>query len=93
VNFKTKYYKLWGAVANKWVEPKTGSWRVMRPEINHEKCCRCGWCYLYCTTGCVEEKENSFEPNYDYCKGCGVCAKECPIGAIEMVYEGDRKKK
>ena len=67
---------------------KTGSWRTQRPVINVEKCCQCGWCYLYCILGCIESKGDFFVPNLDYCKGCGVCAKECPVSAIKMVGEG-----
>ena len=60
-------------------------WRVERPVMNHETCCQCGICYLYCPTGCIEEKDDSFEINMDYCKGCGICAKACPNEAITMV--------
>ncbi|MFC1906132.1 4Fe-4S binding protein [Chloroflexota bacterium] len=74
------------------MDNKTGSWRTERPVVNAEKCCRCGWCYLYCPSGCVEEKDGRFEPNFDYCKGCGLCASECPIDAIEMVPERRKKK-
>lgn len=93
MKFQSQYYRLWGAAASKWQDTKTGSWRTERPIVNHEKCCRCGWCYLYCPPGCVLEQGDRFVPNLDYCKGCGVCANECPAGAIEMVPEGRKGKK
>ena len=92
MNFKSRYYRLWGAAASKWMDNKTGSWRTMRPVVNAEKCCRCGWCYLYCPSGCIVEQGDRFEPNFDYCKGCGLCAAECPVEAIEMVPERRKKK-
>ena len=94
MKFRSRYYRLWGdtATANKWADNKTGSWRTERPEINKEKCCRCGWCYFYCPTGCIAEKNDTFEPNLDYCKGCGVCEVECPVEAIKMHPEVRREK-
>ena len=67
---------------------KTGGWRSQRPVINVEKCCQCGWCYLYCPGGCMEDDGTYFVPNLDYCKGCGICAEECPVNAIKMIPEG-----
>ena len=89
MKFKTPYEKSWGG-GMKFITTKTGSWRVQRPIVNVEKCCQCGWCYLYCPSGCMEDKGTYFAPNLDYCKGCGVCAKECPVNAIVMVSEGGR---
>ena len=62
-------------------------WRIERPEMNHEKCCQCGICYLYCPTGCIIEEPAGFAINMDYCKGCGICAQECPNEAITMIKE------
>lgn len=62
-------------------------WRTERPIMNHEKCCQCGTCYLYCPTGCIEDNKDGFEINLDFCKGCGTCAWECPNQAITMVKE------
>jgi len=87
LKFRTDTYKASGG-GGKFVDTKTGNWRTQRPIINVEKCCRCGWCYLYCPTGCVEEKDAYFAVNLDYCKGCAICARECSVNAIEMVAEG-----
>jgi pyruvate ferredoxin oxidoreductase delta subunit len=91
VNFKSRHYKSWGGSASKFADAKTGSWRTIRPVVNSEKCCRCGWCYIYCPSGCIAEQDDRFEPNFDYCKGCGLCAAECPVDAIEMVSERRRQ--
>ena len=64
----------------------TGSWRDVKPVLDHEKCTRCGLCWIYCPDLCIS-RENDYEINYDYCKGCGICAEECPTSAIIMVRE------
>lgn len=65
---------------------KTGGWRTFKPEIEKEKCIKCGNCWIYCPDGCVSNKDG-YEIELDYCKGCGICANECPTGAIEMILE------
>lgn len=65
----------------------TGSWRTIRPVLDHDKCNRCALCWIYCPDGAIERK--SFAIDLRYCKGCGVCAKECKVGAIEMEREPD----
>lgn len=73
------------------VSGKTGTWRVMRPEVDHSKCIKCALCWLHCpesTIDIVEEGEAYIEIDYGYCKGCGVCADVCPTKAIRMVPEG-----
>ncbi len=70
------------------VEYHTGDWRSIRPEINREKCTKCGICWIYCPDAAVRVDESgNHEVDYDYCKGCGICAHECPRGAIVMVEE------
>ena len=86
MKFRSKY-------ENAWFKPgpilgaPVGSWRFNRPAINEEKCNQCGFCYLFCPTWCIKEKDDHFIVNLDYCKGCGLCAKECPVKAITMVSE------
>lgn len=72
---------------------RTGSWRVLRPVIDLEKCTpakknkkACFLCWLYCPDGVVTKTIRP-EIDYEYCKGCGICAEECPAGAITMVEE------
>ncbi|MCD6409493.1 MAG: 4Fe-4S binding protein [Candidatus Verstraetearchaeota archaeon] len=65
-----------------------GAWRTFRPVVDHEKCTRCGLCWIYCPDAAMQPREDGYyEPNLDYCKGCGICANSCPVGAIEMVSE------
>jgi len=71
----------------------TGSWRVLRPIIDLEKCIpvktkkkACFNCWLYCPD-CVVTKTIPPTIDLQYCKGCGVCAEECPTSAISMVDE------
>lgn len=78
---------------------KTGTWRVLRPIIDQDKCVRCRLCWIYCPDAAILEIDEeyvtssgrkysvSYKVNYDYCKGCGICAKECPVKAIDMISE------
>jgi pyruvate ferredoxin oxidoreductase gamma subunit len=67
---------------------KTGDWRSQRPVWNHERCIKCGICYLFCPEACIgQNKEGFFEANLYYCKGCGICSRECPTESITMTEE------
>lgn len=85
--------RLRGKYENAWYQAGTvlgkpvGDWRYIRPLINKAKCCRCGWCYLFCPTSCIKREDSRFVIDLDYCKGCGVCARECPVSAITMINE------
>jgi len=77
----------------------TGSWRVMRPIINLDKCIpvktgkkACFNCWLYCPD-CVVTKTIPPTIDLSFCKGCGICAEECPADAIEMVDEASQTAK
>ena len=75
-----------GAVGpGSFLENKTGSWKVFRPEYDAEKCTMCNFCWFYCPEGCIYRKDDHMEFDMDYCKGCGICANECPVDAIRMV--------
>lgn len=72
------------------VEPtrlRTGDWRAMRPQVDRERCVKCGACWVYCPCQCIKEKATWFEADLTICKGCGVCAAECPHGAVTLVEE------
>ncbi len=67
---------------------RTGDWRSEHPEWNHQKCMKCGICYLFCPEGCISQNEEGyFEADSYYCKGCGICARECWTMAITMVED------
>ncbi|NIM04168.1 MAG: 4Fe-4S dicluster domain-containing protein [Armatimonadetes bacterium] len=67
---------------------KTGSWRVMRPVFDHDKCTGCTTCETICPEGCVYHTgKTEYDSDLDYCKGCGLCAEMCPADAITMKEE------
>ena len=72
---------------------RTGSWRVLRPVVDYEKCTPakrgkevCFLCWLYCPDGVIS-KTIEVRIDLEYCKGCGICSQECPAHAISMVEE------
>jgi 2-oxoacid:acceptor oxidoreductase delta subunit (pyruvate/2-ketoisovalerate family) len=86
VTYKSKFEGPWADPDNLCVL-RTGEWRYQRPVSIREKCSQCGWCFIYCPTGCIEDRGTHFEANLDYCKGCGICAHICPVNAIKMARE------
>jgi len=73
---------------------KTGSWRVMKPVFDKDKCVKCLRCWIFCPEGAIKRnKDDSIEIDYDYCKGCGICATECKVKAITIEREQKRGKK
>ena len=71
---------------------ETGSWRVMVPVRNYEKCIHCLRCWIFCPDDSVVVKDGKVVgTNLQYCKGCGICAKECPpkVACIEMKLESE----
>jgi pyruvate ferredoxin oxidoreductase delta subunit len=83
----------------------TGSWRIVRPGIDHIKCSRCGTCIMFCPTNVMELKDKkdikeikdktdkTIEIDWKYCKGCGICANVCPKKCITMIEEGDNESR
>jgi len=89
MKFKTKYPGPWVDIdKTELLTSDVGDWRYRSPEVEKSKCSHCGQCYLYCPTGCIEDKGPYFEANLAFCKGCGICAKVCPIEAIKMTTGG-----
>lgn len=81
---------LYGPIATAFVSAKTGTWRIVKPVVDQEKCVGCGTCQKYCPTDVVElDNENSIHVtfDFDYCKGCGICANICPRQCISMIAE------
>ena len=70
------------------VERHTGSWRVERPEIDYDRCTRCGICFVRCPDGAIALDDQGYPIiDYDHCKGCMICWEECPVGGIEKKKE------
>ncbi len=67
----------------------TGSWRVERPEIDYDRCTRCGICFVRCPDGAIALDDEGYPViDYDHCKGCMICWDECPVEhAIEKEKE------
>lgn len=67
---------------------KTGDWRIVRPEVDYEKCTKkCWFCYEFCPDSSIKRSKDGPQIDFTYCKGCGICAVECPKDAIEMKEE------
>ena len=61
----------------------TGSWRVERPEIDRERCTRCGLCFVPYPDGSIALDDEGYPViDYDHCKGCMICWQQCPVDAI-----------
>ncbi|MFQ6116717.1 MAG: 4Fe-4S binding protein [Candidatus Bipolaricaulia bacterium] len=86
IKYKSEFEGPW-ADPERMLQLPTGEWRFQRPVVKVGKCSQCGWCYLFCPTGCIEERETHFAVDLDWCKGCGICAQVCPQDAIMMVRE------
>jgi len=69
------------------------NWRVLRPNIDYDRCAACQLCIGYCPEAAISARQDRKpEIDYRYCKGCGVCANECPQKAIDMNRESEAKK-
>ncbi len=66
----------------------TGSWRVDRPQIDLDRCTRCGLCFWRCPDGAIALDDEGYPViDYDHCKGCMICWQQCPVDAIEKERE------
>jgi pyruvate ferredoxin oxidoreductase gamma subunit len=64
-------------------ERHTGSWRLVRPEINYDRCTRCGICFVRCPDGAISLDDQGYPIiDFDHCKGCGICWEVCPVAGI-----------
>ena len=77
-------------LANKNIIPAENLNRdyIVRPDIDLDKCVKCGRCYISCYDGghqAIEWNEEKREPscNTDKCVGCLLCGHVCPVGAIK----------
>ncbi|KNZ41796.1 NADH-quinone oxidoreductase subunit NuoB [Acetobacterium bakii] len=72
---------------------------IGKPEIDLEKCTRCGECMKRCPSHAIvlDKKASDIGINYDECVFCGLCEDICPVGAAVMtskfeLAEKDRNK-
>ncbi len=67
----------------------TGTWRIVKPVVQHDKCTYCLQCWLHCPESAIVrvDEERKIIIDYNYCKGCGICSDVCPVKAIIMVEE------
>jgi len=82
--------------------PKTSpdsSLFIGKPEIDLEKCTRCGECMVHCPSNAIVIDKNSNEIgiNYDECIFCALCEDICSNGSAKMttkfeLAENDRNK-
>jgi len=63
----------------------TGNWATEYPEVDGNKCMKCGMCANVCPEGCIApDAEGVYRADLSKCKGCGLCAQVCPVKAITM---------
>ena len=73
-----------------WLD-ETSGWQsekeistLEKPEIDEEKCIRCGTCAQKCPTGALEMTDKGVRLNEFLCEGCGTCKIVCGQDAITM---------
>ncbi len=56
----------------------------MKPELDDEKCMRCGACVGTCPVNAIFLKEFTLDIS-DECIECELCVKACPVHALEFI--------
>lgn len=67
-------------------KPMDSSRFIGRPEIDFNKCTRCGECALHCPSRAIAYNRDvgSIGINIDECVFCALCEDTCPKGAVQM---------
>lgn len=65
----------------------------VHPELDHEKCTKCGICMECCPAGAVSMANDAY-PVYDLdrCIGCAQCIALCPQAALRVLWGNDKLK-
>jgi len=64
------------------------------PEVDEDKCIRCGVCESLCRyEGINVGEEEAAEVIAALCRGCGLCVASCPAKALQMKYYSDDQLK
>lgn len=58
---------------------------LMIPEVDPEKCTKCGLCGQECQFGAINVYDSGVMVFKNLCHGCGVCSLVCPEDAIKEV--------
>lgn len=92
-----KEKRLYGPAAIIFDSVNTGSWRIVRPEVDESRCVKCDICGAFCPTEVITVHKDGGGPEvveieWAYCKGCGICAEVCPKDCIQMVKEDEKQK-
>lgn len=68
---------------------------IGKPEIDLEKCTRCGECVKRCPSNAIvlDKEANSIGINYDDCVFCSLCEEVCPVGAAQMTSKFELAQK
>ncbi len=65
--------------------------RFETPAWDHDKCIKCGTCYLLCPDSAVlQDEQGNLFADEELCKGCGLCAYQCWTGCISMEVSSQR---
>ena len=73
---------------------------VIYPDIDKDRCIKCGRCYISCFDGghqayTYNEETREVTLNKDKCVGCHLCSLVCPVGAInkgEIMFRDGKVK-
>jgi len=68
---------------------------IGKPEIDLEKCTRCGECVKRCPSYAIvlDKEANDIGINYDECVFCSLCEEVCPVGAAQMTTQFELAQK
>ena len=78
------YQELLLALLDRAGDSDSDRWRVVRPNMDKERCIDCGACIEACPMATIYADGAVICIRYEGCIGCGICAVNCRIHAIQM---------